>query len=625
MSGRIGDDILETIRERSDIVALVSSYLQLKRSGANHFGLCPFHSEKSPSFSVSESRQSFHCFGCGEGGDVFAFLMKMEGLSFPEAARKLAEQAGVEIPEEQPDPQADQRRREKERLWRINAAARDYYQQVLLRRPEGEAGRRYLQQRGYDGETARAFELGYAPQGWEGLARHLADKGFEPEEVRGLGLVRPSRDGRGDYDLFRERLIFPIFDLNGEVAAFGGRLLGPGEPKYLNSPESPVYHKGRQLYGLYRGRDAMRRQGDVLVVEGYFDVIALQRAGFENAVATCGTAMTEDHARLLKRYARKVLFLFDQDAAGMQATWKGMAQTLPLGLSGAVVRLPQGDDPDSFLQREGKEAFQACLAEAQPVLEAYQERLLADAGDDFGERARRIEEILRTLLLIPGEIERDLYLQALAVRSGIDLGLLKEQSADLAAKEAKLRERRSPSGQAKPLGVAAPAAPPEHEVPLPVETYSRPVPVARPQTVPVDSPQRKAQRLLFKVLSAHEEYHSRASEVGLENLFVDQDFYRLATLLLESGAENFSHRLAETEASDAERQLAQELLELDPQTVGEGHARIFDDCLRAGESRRWRQRLKDLQSLIDKAEREGDDDARIKYLREKTDLNKRLK
>ncbi len=624
MSGRIGDDILETIRDRSDIVALVSSYLQLKRSGANHFGLCPFHSEKSPSFSVSESRQSFHCFGCGEGGDVFAFLMKMEGLSFPEAARKLAEQAGVEIPEEQPDPEADQRRREKERLWRINAAARDYYQQVLLRRPEGEAGRNYLKKRGYDGETARAFELGYAPQGWEGLARHLAEKGFDPEEVRRLGLVRPSRDGRGDYDLFRERLIFPIFDLSGEVAAFGGRLLGAGEPKYLNSPESPVYHKGRQLYGLYRGRDAMRRQGEVLVVEGYFDVIALQRAGFENVVATCGTAMTEDHARLLKRYARKVLFLFDQDAAGLQATWKGMAQILPLGLSGAVVRLPQGDDPDSFLQREGKDAFQSCLAEAQPVLEVYQEHLLAAASGDFGERARSIEEILRTLLLIPGEIERDLYLQALASRCGIDLGLLKEQLAELAAKEAKLKERRGSATRQELQPVTQTPDPEAREVPHPATRQDGPRPVAPPPPK-VDERQRKTQRLLLKVLSLHEEYHPRASEAGLENLFVDRDYNRLAACLLRVGCEAFAASLEAEEFADSERQLGREVLAIDQHAVGEGHAKLFEDCLRDGETRRLRQRLKELQSLIDKAEREGDDATRDNYLREKTDLNKRLK
>jgi len=623
MSGRIGDDTLETIRERTDIVTLVSSYLSLKRSGVNHFGLCPFHNEKSPSFNVNEARQTYHCFGCGEGGDVFAFLMKMEGLTFPEAARRLAEQAGLEIAEEQADPQAEQRRREKERLWRINAVARDYYQQVLLRNPEGKPGRDYLKRRGYDGDTARAFDLGYAPSGWEGLAGHLKEQGFDFEEVRTLGLVRPSRDGRGDYDLFRERLVFPIYDLTGEVAAFGARVLGEGQPKYLNSPESPVYHKGRQFYGLHRGREAMRRQGEVLVVEGYFDVIALQRAGIENVVATCGTAMTEEHARLLKRYVRKVLFLFDQDKAGLQATWKGMAQILPLGLAGAVVHLPQGDDPDSFLQREGAQAFQACLEGARPVIEVYQEQLLGEAGDDFGARARCIEEILRTLLLLPGEIERDLYLQDLASRSGIERELLKSQLAELAAKEARLRERRSAEPRREAQQATAPSASPEREIPHPVASYATARPVV--QAAQVTNPQRKAQRLLLKVLMLHEEYHPRAREAGLENLFADQDFFTLAELLLRVGSEAFATALDTAELDDPVRQLALELLDLDPQAVGDGHAKIFNDCLRDGEFRQIRQRLKDLQSLIDRAEREGDDEARINYQREKTALNKRLK
>jgi len=615
MTGRIGDDTIETIRERTDIVTLVSSYLSLKRSGVNHFGLCPFHNEKSPSFNVNEARQSFHCFGCGEGGDAFAFLMKMEGLSFPEAARRLAEQAGIEIVEEQSDPEAEQRRREKERLWRINAVARDYYQQILLRSKEGEAGRSYLQTRGYDREVAREFALGYAPAGWEELSKHLQGQGFDAEESRKLGLIRPSRDGRGDYDLFRERLIFPIFDLSGEVAAFGARLLGEGQPKYLNSPESPVYHKGRQLYGLYRGRDAMRRRGEALVVEGYFDVIALQRAGFENVVATCGTAMTEDHARLLKRYVRKVVFLFDQDAAGLQATWKGMAQILPQGINGAVARLPQGDDPDSFVQREGATAFQAVLDAARPVLEVYQEMLLAGAGDDLGERARCIEEILRAFLLLPGEIERNLYLNELAQRSGMDAGMLKKQLDELAARETRLQQRRKANQTEK-----VPPSP-DVEVPHPAASATETV-----DSAPVmDERTLRSQRLLLKLMTLEERFRGLIAETGVDKLFEDDAFRQLAKRLLEADEDAIEEALGSSELTAPLQQLGSRVLGMDPQEIGDNPQRIFDDCLRDGQRRQWRQRLKELQSLIQEAEREGDDERLTLYNREKTDLNKRLK
>ncbi|NIR60506.1 MAG: DNA primase, partial [Gammaproteobacteria bacterium] len=342
MSGRISDDKIEEIRDRTDMVQLVSSYVSLKRSGVNHFGLCPFHSEKSPSFSVNSARQRYHCFGCGEDGDAFSFLMKMEGLSFPEAIRTLGERVGVVVEEERPDPEAERRRRERETLHRINETVADFYHRILMKSPEGEPARRYLKGRGYDGTIAARFQLGYAPEGWETLAGFLDREGVEAERARVLGLIRPGKDGRSDYDLFRGRLIFPIDGKGGRVAAFGGRTLGDGQPKYINSPESPVYHKSRVLYGMDRSREAIRRAGEVIVVEGYFDLLALYRAGIENVVATCGTALTEDHARMIRRYADTVRLLFDQDEAGRTATFRAMEALLPAGLSVSVVALEAG-------------------------------------------------------------------------------------------------------------------------------------------------------------------------------------------------------------------------------------------------------------------------------------------
>ena len=425
--GRIPESKIQEIKDRIDIVEVVSGYLPLKRSGVNNQGLCPFHQEKTPSFNVNSSRQIFHCFGCGVGGNVFTFMMRMEGLSFPEAVKRLGEKVGVEIEEEEVSPAEIRRRESRERLARINEVAGRFYHQLLLEDAAGAAGRRYLRQRGYEGETVRAFQLGFAPEGWETLAKHLAGGKFSAEDVRKTGLVRPGKQGRGDYDLFRNRLLFPIHDLQGSVVAFGGRVLDNSLPKYINSPETDIYHKGRILYGLYQARDAIRQSDKVLVVEGYFDVLALHRAGFSNAVATCGTALTPDHARLLKRYAEKILLIFDEDAAGRQATFRAMDALLPSGLAVSVVAMPAGEDPDSLLKTKGAEGFQKCLEAARPVLEVFIEDQLRINDESVEGRARAAEQALERIRRLPGDLERSLYLKRLAELVGIDAEDLKAQ------------------------------------------------------------------------------------------------------------------------------------------------------------------------------------------------------
>ncbi len=292
MTGQISEAKIGEVRERTDIVELVSQYVSLKRSGANHMGLCPFHSEKSPSFSVNAARQFFHCFGCGVGGDVFSFLMKIEGLAFPDAVRRLADRVGIELEEKSLSPEEELQRQQRDRLFQVNDVAAEYFHQLLMEHPAGEPARRYLKERGYGRKAAGEYQLGYALESWDDLRQHLEKKGLAAEDIRTLGLIRPSKQDRGDYDLFRGRLIFPIHDLNGRVVAFAGRVLDDAKPKYMNSPESPIYHKGKVLFGLYQARQAMRQSGEVLLVEGYFDQLALQRAGFPQVVATCGTALT---------------------------------------------------------------------------------------------------------------------------------------------------------------------------------------------------------------------------------------------------------------------------------------------------------------------------------------------
>jgi DNA primase len=349
MSRQIPEDIIQEIRDRTDIVEVVSSYLPLKRSGANNQGLCPFHSEKTPSFNVNSTRQIFHCFGCGVGGNVFTFLMRMEGLAFPEAVRRLGEKSGVDVPDEQVTPAEEQRRQEHEQLARVNEVAADFYHQSLLDSADAAPARRYLRQRGFDAEAVRFFRLGFATGQWDSLAKHLKAKGFEPKKIREqLGLIRKRESGRDDYDLFRNRLMIPIYNIRDQVVAFGGRVLDDSLPKYINSPESSIYHKSRVLYGLHSAREAMRRENVGIVVEGYFDQMALQRAGFENSVASCGTALTPEHAQLLKRYTDRLLMLFDQDKAGQKATLRSMDVLLPVGISVAVVTLPKGPTPILF-------------------------------------------------------------------------------------------------------------------------------------------------------------------------------------------------------------------------------------------------------------------------------------
>ncbi|WP_432822025.1 DNA primase [Trichloromonas sp.] len=584
MTGRIPEDSIREIRERIDIVEVVSSYLPLKRSGANHQGLCPFHGEKTPSFNVNSTRQIFHCFGCGVGGNVFSFLMKIEGLAFPEAVRRLGERVGISIEEEALSPAEQQRREDRERLVRVSEVACDFYHQVLLEEKDGAPGRRYLRERGYDGDTARIFRLGFAPGRWEALSEHLAQKGFDPQWARELGLIRPGKEGRGDYDLFRNRLLFPIIDLSDKVVAFGGRVLDDSLPKYINSSESPIYHKGRILYGLAQAREEMRRSDQVIVVEGYFDQMALHRAGFANAVATCGTALTEEHGRLLQRYAKKVLLLFDQDKAGQKATFRAMDVLLPLGLSVAVVALDAGEDPDSFLQKQGGEAFTGRLSAAKPVLEVYMDAELAAHGDSIEGRARAAEEIVARLQLVPSEIERSLYLQSLARRTGLDQGLLQQKAARTAA---------------------APAARPQSQRPAPP---APPAPVPQRRPAAALSREVKAQELLLRLMLEDAGIRTEVAVAGVPSLFFDPDRQSIAEKVLACAPEGES--LAESELFDRlneeQKAILSGILVRDEKAFAEERQRIVQDCRQTVLKETLKRRVRDLDEQIRRAEQSND-------------------
>lgn len=421
----IPDEKIAEVRERAGIVEVVSDYISLKKSGANYLGLCPFHGEKTPSFNVNPARGIFHCFGCGVGGNAVTFVMKMEGISFPEAVKLLAKRVGVEIEERLPTPAEKRRLDEKEQQLAIVAMAAAYYTGLLQREEAGEPGRRYLAGRKVDGDIISPYRLGYSSEQWDGLARHLRQKGVPLEQAERLGLIKPKSSG-GYYDLFRNRLIFTIANVHGQPIAFGGRVLDDSLPKYINSPESPVYSKSETLFGIDLARQAMREQKSAIIVEGYFDHLALYRAGFRNVVATCGTALTAGHLQVIRRYAERIYLLFDADSAGRKATFRGMELILEAQLPCFVVEMPAGEDPDSFLAGHSAEEFSGILDKARPALDFYLRDLISrnDTGSVTGKKAV-IDQFRSMLQKLADPLERDLYLRELSRLLGMEPGALK--------------------------------------------------------------------------------------------------------------------------------------------------------------------------------------------------------
>jgi DNA primase len=416
----IPEEKVNEVRERSSILEVVSDYVSLRKSGANYQGLCPFHGEKTPSFNVNPARGIFHCFGCGLGGNAFSFIMKIEGLAFPEAVKFLAKRVGVTIEERPPTPQEKRRMDEREALYKANDLAADFYRRVLVKDAAGEAGRRYLARRGVDDATAESYRLGFAPDRWDALTRHLEQKKGMLEAAETLGLVR-RKEGGGHYDTFRNRLLFTISDIQGRPIGFGGRVLDDSLPKYINSPESPIYRKSEVLFGVNLAKQAMREQGTVIVVEGYFDHLALHQAGVHHAVATCGTALTGEHLKLLQRYAGKVYTLFDSDSAGSKATCRAMELFLGGALPAFVIELPEGDDPDSYLKRDGSGAFAERVAKAHPIFEwFFRHTIRQSAAGTVEGKVQVVEELTPQLKKIGNPVERDLYIREIARVLGIN-------------------------------------------------------------------------------------------------------------------------------------------------------------------------------------------------------------
>jgi DNA primase len=388
--------IVDEVRARTDIAELVGRTVTLRRAGRTYSGLCPFHNEKTPSFNVVPDKGIFHCFGCGEGGDAFAFLMKSRGVSFFEAVKELGDAAGVVVEEREMSNEERQRLQRRADLYDVCELTARFFSDTLLARPEGQPGRDYLVSRGISLETQQKYRLGFAPDAWDRLANHLQKNRIPSQLAVSARVVGKSDRSDRIYDLFRNRVTFPILDDRGRVVAFGGRLLPDGGdgPKYLNSPESDVYNKSRTLYGLSWARLAVQRKDRLILVEGYFDAVSLWQAGFEEAVATCGTALTPAHLEVVARLTRKVVALFDGDEAGLKAATKSMDLFLDAGVEAKRLELGVAKDPDEFIQKFGAPAFDAALSHSVPLLELVLQRTIQREGSTAAGRARALEAVV---------------------------------------------------------------------------------------------------------------------------------------------------------------------------------------------------------------------------------------
>lgn len=447
----------DEVRQQADIIRIVSDYVALKKRGANYIACCPFHSEKTPSFNVHPGKGIYKCFGCSAGGSVFDFVMQIEGCSFPEAVKAVAEKSGIPIPDSVDARgtagEAKRAERLKRRLYEMNQWATEYFEEQLGFGPEGRRALEYLESRGLESATRERLRLGYAPNSWDALSAHLASRGASREEIADSGLVTLKESG-GYYDRFRGRVIFPISDAQGRVVAFGGRGLGPDDtPKYLNSPETPVYTKGNQLYGISLAKEAIRRSGFAILVEGYLDFAIPFQAGVENVVASLGTALTEAQARLLRRFMPRpqIVVNYDADAAGQGATARSFETLLAQGFKINVLHLPEGKDPDEFVRANGADAYRELLKKTVPYIDYVVDRALAnhDTSRPSG-KAEALNDVLPFLAHVENRVERVEHARRVAERLGIDDAMLREELRRAAARrETRVSPERA--AQVRPL------------------------------------------------------------------------------------------------------------------------------------------------------------------------------
>lgn len=519
------EELVEEIRVKNDIVDVISGYLTLQKKGGNHWACCPFHNEKTPSFSVSGNKQMFHCFGCGVSGNVYTFIMKYENYSFQEAAKMLADRAGVQLPEMEYNEEMRRRENKRARLLEVSKeAAKFFYYQ--LRSPRGKIGYDYLNQRGLSDETKHKFGLGYAGKSGAELVQYLRSKGFEDEVIKEAGLANYSEKW-GLLSQFWNRVMYPIQDINHRVIGFGGRVMGEGEPKYLNSPETPIFDKRRNLYGLNFARTA--RSGNIILCEGYMDVIAMQQAGFTQAAASLGTAFTQEQAVLLRRYTDSVLLAYDSDGAGVKAALRGIGILREAGLSAKVINMRPYKDPDEFMKALGKEAFEERIAQAENSF-FFEIRILESRFDmnDPESKTKFHREIAKKLCEFTEDVERENYIQAVADKYFIGAENLRKLVTSYAAQ----------TGLAKPV--------------------ERPRTGVQQRNTPEEKA-RKSQRLLITWVTDEPSLYGKIKKYITAEDFTDEIYRKVAERLfqeLEQGSYNPAGIISMFEDEEEQREAA---------------------------------------------------------------------
>jgi DNA primase len=581
----ISEQTIERVRESADIVGVIGEYVELKRQGSDYRGPCPFHQGTHRNFSVSPKKLNYYCFVCHEGGDVFKFLMTRLGVDWPTAVRMVAEKSGIEVIETQ-SRRGPEEKDDREPFWEVNGAAADYFRRMLWDDELGREARAYVEQRGVPRELADRVGLGFAPREIGLMRGYLNTLGFDDERLEGAGLLVTPEGASEPRPRFRGRLMFPIYDLANHVAGFGGRLLGPGEPKYLNSPESKIFSKGKMLYGLNWAKQAARRDERMLVVEGYFDAMRLMGAGIESVVAPMGTALTEDQAKLIRRYTDRVFLLYDSDKAGLKATFRSGDELLRQGAAVQVVTLPEGEDPDSFVRANGARGLETQLSASIDVFER-KIQILERGGwfADLRKKRLALDRLLPTLRATSDALTRDMYLGHASAAAGVTRELLERELASAP------RGRGARLGRPPTPGSDADAR----------EQRGRPAPP--PDVARVRRGDRRragersigAERELVRVLLHRPSYFEQVVERVGADQFRDPELAEIFAAMIELGPDAPRLELAERLGEDAVAVL-QELLE---ETGGLEHSdKAVDGSLAALQVRELTERMAEIDTLM---------------------------
>ncbi|MDK2835651.1 MAG: primase [Thermosediminibacterales bacterium] len=578
---KFSEDLLSEIRDKNDIVTVVSEYVSLKKSGKNYIGLCPFHSEKTPSFTVNPDKQMFYCFGCGIGGNVYTFIMQKEHMKFPEAVRFLAERAGIILPEEKEDPEYLEKLRLKKKFYEINRIAARYFYNCLVNSDQGVRALNYLKSRGISITTIKSFGIGYSLPDWEDLICYLKAKGYKETTLEKAGLAIKRKNGKEFYDRFRGRIMFPIFDIQNNIIGFGGRVIDDSKPKYLNSPESEVYNKRKNLYGLNFVKKHLV-DDRILIVEGYMDVISLHQYGIKQAVASLGTSLTSEQAKLLRRYVKNVVVAYDADTAGISATLRGMDILKNAGLNVKVVMLPKGSDPDEYIRRFGKEAFLEKVDKSYSLID-FKIKHLENQFDlkNLQGRVNFLNRVVPIISEIDNEIEKDVYIKKLSQKLNIT-----EESIRLELK--KTIKTLPVNGFKHNKGIKWN----DNKERLKIITQSANI---------------KAERDLINLMITDKSYYKRIFQEIDIDFFSDEDHKQIIKAISKAYENKDSLNSSEViDYLEDERLIRKASSAFSGEVFFTETERILQDCIKTLKTHKLNKRIQSLQDRLKKLEKQGD-------------------